>query len=59
LTARTDADAEPQALKAGFDSFVRKPVTGDMLVEAIAGVLGQPPFPPASVEDPRGRETEA
>ncbi|MGH8084062.1 MAG: ATP-binding protein [Lysobacter sp.] len=31
ITARADADAEPQALAAGFDRFLRKPVTGAML----------------------------
>lgn len=36
LTARTDAEAEPLARQAGFDDFVRKPVTGDMLAAVIA-----------------------
>ncbi|KQQ79429.1 histidine kinase [Xanthomonas sp. Leaf131] len=36
VTARADADAEPQAMAAGCNGFLRKPVTGDMLVEAIA-----------------------
>ncbi|QOD90518.1 response regulator [Lysobacter sp. CW239] len=31
ITARADTDAEAQALAAGFDRFVRKPVTGGML----------------------------
>ena len=35
LTARADADAEPQSMQAGFDRFIRKPVTGAML----AGLL--------------------
>ncbi|CBA16657.1 sensor histidine kinase [Xanthomonas albilineans] len=35
VTARADADAEPQARAAGFDGFLRKPVTGDMLAEAL------------------------
>ncbi|MEJ7804567.1 MAG: ATP-binding protein, partial [Telluria sp.] len=39
VTARADADAEPQSQAAGFDGFVRKPVTGKMLAEAIAAVL--------------------
>jgi len=39
VTARADADAEPQARAAGFDGFLRKPVTGDMLAEAIEAVL--------------------
>lgn len=36
VTARSDAYAETQVLAAGFDGFLRKPVTGDMLVAAIA-----------------------
>jgi len=40
LTARTDAEAEPLARQAGFDDFVRKPVTGDMLAAAIVNVRG-------------------
>ena len=47
LTARTDAEAEPLAREAGFDDFVRKPVTGDMLADVIARMLGQ-----ASVASP-------
>ncbi|KLD74874.1 hypothetical protein Y886_30090 [Xanthomonas hyacinthi DSM 19077] len=39
VTARADAEAEPQARAAGFDGFLRKPVTGDMLAEAIEAVL--------------------
>lgn len=39
VTARADADAEPEAREAGFDGFLRKPLTGDMLIEAIAAVL--------------------
>ncbi len=39
VTARSDGEAEPQARKAGFDHFLRKPVTAQMLLEAIAGVL--------------------
>ncbi|ROU04939.1 hybrid sensor histidine kinase/response regulator [Lysobacter enzymogenes] len=35
VTARADADAEPQAAQAGFDRFLRKPVTGAMLADAI------------------------
>jgi len=35
VTARSDAYAESQVLAAGFDGFLRKPVTGDMLVAAI------------------------
>jgi CheY-like chemotaxis protein len=36
VTARSDAYAETQVLAAGFDGFLRKPVTGDLLVAAIA-----------------------
>ncbi|QOY62240.1 response regulator [Lysobacter sp. H21R4] len=36
VTARADTDAEPHALVAGFDRFLRKPVTGAMLREALA-----------------------
>ncbi|KAB8166920.1 response regulator [Lysobacter maris] len=35
ITARADAPVEQEALEAGFDRFIRKPVTGAML----AGVL--------------------
>ena len=31
ITARADAEAEPQAMAAGFGRFLRKPVTGAML----------------------------
>ena len=37
LTARAGADAEKQARAAGMDGFLRKPATGDMLAEALAG----------------------
>jgi len=36
VTARADAYAEDEVLSAGFDGFLRKPVTGDMLVQGIA-----------------------
>jgi len=39
VTARADAEAEPAARAAGFDGFLRKPVTGEILTEAIAQVL--------------------
>jgi len=38
VTARADAQAEPLARAAGFDGFLRKPVTGDLLEDAIAGL---------------------
>jgi signal transduction histidine kinase/CheY-like chemotaxis protein len=36
VTARADGEAEALAASAGFDGFLRKPVTGEMLTEAIA-----------------------
>ncbi|MGH8033336.1 MAG: ATP-binding protein [Luteimonas sp.] len=39
VTARSDADAEPLACAAGFDGFLRKPLTGGMLVDAIEALL--------------------
>ena len=41
VTARSDADAERQALAAGFDGFLRKPVTGEMLAAAIGAACAQ------------------
>ena len=35
VTARADAEAEPLAREAGFDGFLRKPVTGALLAAAI------------------------
>lgn len=42
VTARADAEAEPLAQAAGFDGFLRKPVTGDMLAAAIERAMLQP-----------------
>ncbi|RDZ29424.1 response regulator [Lysobacter silvisoli] len=39
ITARADAEAEPQALAAGFDRFLRKPVTGAMLAAELEAAL--------------------
>jgi signal transduction histidine kinase/CheY-like chemotaxis protein len=39
VTARADADAEPAARAVGFDGFLRKPLTGAMLAEALDGLL--------------------
>ncbi len=44
VTARTDLDAERLASQAGFDGFLRKPVTGEMLAAAIDAAL--PDMPP-------------
>ena len=41
VTARADADAEQLARAAGFDGFLRKPVSGQMLAEAIAAARRQ------------------
>jgi len=41
VTARADAEAETLAREAGFDGFLRKPVTGEMLAGAIASLLEQ------------------
>ncbi|HWS77774.1 MAG TPA: ATP-binding protein [Thermomonas sp.] len=35
VTARSDADAEAQARAAGFDDFLRKPVSGALLAQAL------------------------
>lgn len=35
VTARADAQAEVQAREAGFDAFLRKPVTGELLAAAM------------------------
>lgn len=54
LTARADADAEPQARAAGFDGFLRKPVTGDMLVDMVTQTMARPHAVPASAADDAG-----
>ncbi|MCD9029860.1 response regulator [Luteimonas sp. BDR2-5] len=36
VTARADAGAEPAALAAGFNGFLRKPLTGEMLSDVLA-----------------------
>jgi signal transduction histidine kinase/AmiR/NasT family two-component response regulator/sugar lactone lactonase YvrE len=41
VTARSDTEAEQQAQAAGFDAFVRKPVTAEMLLVAIAAAHDQ------------------
>jgi signal transduction histidine kinase/sugar lactone lactonase YvrE len=39
VTARSDAGAEAQARAAGFNAFLRKPVTGAVLAQALARLL--------------------
>ena len=39
VTSRADADAEPDARAAGMDGFLRKPVTGEMLADALDALL--------------------
>ena len=39
VTARADAEAESQAREAGFDAFLRKPLTGAMLAEVIGAMV--------------------
>ena len=50
VTARADAEAEPLAREAGFDGFLRKPVTGALLGAAIDALLPGPP--PGTAEEP-------
>ncbi len=35
VTARADAEAEPKSRQAGFDAFLRKPVTAEMLASGL------------------------
>jgi signal transduction histidine kinase/CheY-like chemotaxis protein/streptogramin lyase len=42
LTARADADAEPQARAAGMQGFLRKPVSGAQLAAMLRQVLSAP-----------------
>ncbi|MGV8959685.1 MAG: ATP-binding protein [Stenotrophomonas sp.] len=48
VTARSDAQAEEQVRAAGFEGFLRKPVTGELLADAIAAVWRERPVPVAS-----------
>ena len=41
VTARADANAEPESRDAGMDGFLRKPVTGEMLGDALEQLVGR------------------
>lgn len=41
ITASADGDAEQDAKAAGFDAFLRKPLTGEGLANALRGLLAQ------------------
>lgn len=41
LTARADSGAEPRARQAGFDAFLRKPISGQQLAATIARLLAR------------------
>lgn len=43
VTARSDADAEVQSGAAGFGGFLRKPVTGAMLAQALDALVSRKP----------------
>jgi CheY-like chemotaxis protein len=45
ISARSLGDEETLCLAAGMDAFLRKPVTGDMLVRVIAQAVVPPPVP--------------
>ncbi len=49
ITARADAEAEPQALAAGFLGFLRKPTTGERLQGAIVGAVSAETAAPPNV----------
>lgn len=42
ITARADSGAESDAKDAGFDAFLRKPLTGDALADALHDRLAKP-----------------
>ena len=41
VTARADANAEPDARSAGMNGFLRKPLTGEMLEDALEQLIGE------------------
>ena len=44
ITARADSEAEPQSQQAGFDHFIRKPVTMAMLAALLDRAVPAPPW---------------
>lgn len=50
VTARSDADAERLALSAGCNAFLRKPVTGEALAQALARVWQERTSVPTGAE---------
>ena len=52
ITARADAEAEPQAQQAGFDHFMRKPVTTAMLAALLDRAVPAPPWEEAEPAQP-------
>lgn len=49
LTARADSAAEPRARQAGFDAFLRKPISGQQLSATIGRLLDRPTEPAGAV----------
>jgi signal transduction histidine kinase/ligand-binding sensor domain-containing protein/ActR/RegA family two-component response regulator len=47
ITARSGGDEEERAKSAGMDGFLRKPLTGEQLAEALAGVVRERRVEPA------------
>lgn len=52
VTARSDARAEEDVRDAGFDAYVRKPVTGVLLAEALVGMVARPASRGAATGEP-------
>ena len=56
ITARADADAEPLAMQSGFDGFLRKPLTGAILAEALARMVPASAGTGDGGDSPRGAD---
>jgi CheY-like chemotaxis protein len=48
ITARSGGDEESRAYAAGMDGFLRKPLHGEQLAQALAAVLVPVPTEPAT-----------